>query len=133
MCAECHDDLLEGKLHTIIEEDGCVGCHDPHSSENAKLLPGPADGICQDCHDSMVDDGPVVHEAVSEGSCTDCHTPHASENSPLLLSDQPTLCGECHEIYGEYDKQLHTAITDGDCTDCHGAIHGSYTDEYLRH
>jgi predicted CXXCH cytochrome family protein len=78
-------------------------------------------GLCQECHDSMVDGGVVVHEAVSDGSCTDCHTPHASKNSPLLLSDQSSLCGECHEIAGEYDKVLHTAITDGECTDCHGA------------
>lgn len=121
LCAECHGDLMEGKLHSIIDEDGCLVCHDPHSSDSAKLLPGPAEGLCQECHDSMIDDGPVVHEAVSDGSCTDCHTPHASKNSPLLLSDQPTLCGECHEIFEEFDKLLHSAITDGECTDCHGA------------
>ncbi|UCF89155.1 MAG: hypothetical protein JSV70_02605 [bacterium] len=120
LCAECHDGLMEGKLHTIIEEDGCQACHDPHSSDSARLLSGPAEGLCQECHGTMVEKGPVVHEAVSGGTCTDCHTPHASKHRPLLLSDQPALCGECHEIFGEYDKLIHTAITDGACTDCHG-------------
>jgi predicted CXXCH cytochrome family protein len=36
----------EGAMHSIIEEDGCQACHDPHSSDNAKLLSGPAEGLC---------------------------------------------------------------------------------------
>ena len=41
-------------------------------------------------------------------------------------------CVSCHTDTDQRSMHESEAVVLG-CTDCHGAIHGSYTDEHLRH
>ena len=45
----------------------------------------------------------------------------------VLEAKRPELLGETQAVDGEAITFLRR------CTDCHGAVHGSYTDEHLRH
>ena len=77
----------------------------------------------------------------------------------LLETPQPVICLSCHSLNDRFHHDLFSAgvignetisedrpTTPGEqisdlesetflrrCTDCHGAVHGSYTDEHLRH
>ena len=118
LCLQCHDDPAdEGKVHPIIEDEGCLACHDPHSSMNNKLLVESPDNLCLDCHDDKLE-GNVVHEAATDGGCTDCHNPHSSKNDSLLVENPPDLCAQCHDD-PSLEGKVHPVIEDDGCLACH--------------
>jgi predicted CXXCH cytochrome family protein len=132
LCLTCHgkDDYsksdalrnikkeLEGKkdLHGPIKEKRCVVCHDPHGSDNFRLLTGPypvtfyagyKKGIyefCLKCHEKILlfpdtsiytnfrNDKQNLHylhvaKRRKGLTCKACHEPHAS-NWPKLINDK---------------------------------------------
>ena len=123
ICYECHDAPAFGQkvVHEALEE-GCTGCHNPHSSKNSKLLSSPAPELCYECHDKF--EGTLVHGPVSEGECLECHTPHSGSRAKLLIHDPPDLCFTCHERETFKGRIVHSPVTKGKCMSCHAAHAG---------
>jgi len=79
ICTKCHTETRGPFVyeHAAVKGEGCLGCHTPHGSQNARLLNMPnINTLCNQCH-SPVGAG-AVH-GINSGSaeltpCTDCHT-----------------------------------------------------------
>ena len=98
LCLTCHSKLVANKKMTHAAVGmGCTGCHEPHSSKNAKLLKAAAPGLCFKCHDKEDFEGKFVHGPVKSGQCLTCHQPHASDNQGLLKKDRAQMCLDCHD------------------------------------
>ena len=125
LCYSCHE-AFGGKasVHEPVAGGECTTCHDPHASDQAKLLTQPLGELCANCH-SEPTEAKNLHGPVSAGECTACHTPHESDVKPLLAKTPPQLCFDCH---GDVEaalarKTVHAALDNG-CTSCHSP-HGS--------
>ena len=125
LCTACHDAFgKKSDVHPPVKEGMCTTCHDPHSSNEAKLLAQPLKDLCTSCHADKVG-APHMHGPVSAGDCTACHTPHESDIKPLLLKKDNDLCFGCHVDVQETVKKAHVhPALDGGCTSCHNP-HGS--------
>lgn len=79
VCTKCHMETRGPFVyeHAAVKAEGCVGCHSPHGSQNARMLNMPSiNTLCNQCH-SRVAAG-TVH-SMGAGSdeiapCTSCHT-----------------------------------------------------------
>jgi len=97
LCYGCHDKAkFTGKnVHPAVSM-GCTGCHNPHSSRNAKLLSVEPAALCLTCHDKTEFTRKRTHSPVKEGMCLSCHSPHASDEMSLLLKKPVEVCLDCH-------------------------------------
>jgi len=161
VCLSCHgrDDLgtpplqnikkqIEGKkmLHGPVAKGDCKACHDPHGSDNFRLLRGsyPAalytpykDGIydgCLKCHEKNLLRFPettiytrfrngnrnlhYVHVVNRKGrTCRICHDPHASDGEKLISKEGTR--------FGDWKIPINfvTNSTGGSCAPgCHRAF-----------
>ncbi len=130
LCADCHDDLLEGEYqHEPASEGWCVECHNPHASPNWRLLRNPdIPSLCWDCHD---DHGEAMQGAKFQhpaGDCTNCHNPHSERYPRMLPAKGRKLCAECHDDIVEDAEGAavdHAAVLSGEeCLNCHSP-HGA--------
>lgn len=105
LCYGCHDQAQFAKktVHAALGM-GCTVCHDPHSSNNVKLLTGAVPDLCITCHDKGGFGRKVVHAPVAGGLCLSCHAPHASDEMALLVKKPFDLCLDCH---GDVPKRPH--------------------------
>ena len=79
ICVKCHTDVRGPFVyeHMPVKAEGCLGCHTPHGSQNARLLNMPnINVLCNQCHSAVGAD--TVH-GQGQGSsdsvpCTSCHT-----------------------------------------------------------
>jgi DmsE family decaheme c-type cytochrome len=79
ICTKCHTETRGPFVyeHTPVKGEGCLGCHTPHGSQNARLLNMPSiNMLCNQCHSPVA--SATVH-GIGAGSseltpCTDCHT-----------------------------------------------------------
>ncbi len=126
LCYGCHDKAMFSKktVHAAVGM-GCTGCHNPHSSKNAKLLISEPPGLCFNCHEKKKFEGKTVHSPVEGGMCITCHSPHSTDGPKLLLSGAPDLCFTCHDKAEFSRKNVHSPVEGGMCLDCHTAIHAS--------
>jgi predicted CXXCH cytochrome family protein len=121
LCADCHDAFgKKGHVHEPVAQGSCSTCHDPHASQQPKLLLAAQGSLCGDCHSDALD-GKHLHGPVSSGECTSCHTPHESDAKALLVKTGDALCFDCHsdiqdDLRGK--STVHAALDDG-CTSCH--------------
>ena len=120
LCAGCHQDIMGPWIyeHPPATED-CQICHDPHGAVTSDLLVTVQPVICISCH--SVND--QFHQlVVGPGLIGNAGI---TQDFPTLPSQQikPFETGQKNQA-GTYLRR---------CTDCHGAVHGSYTDEHLRH
>ena len=99
-------------------------CHNPHSSDEPKLLARPVKELCRPCHSNKLN-FKYMHGPTAAGDCIACHTPHESDNKYLVLNTTSDLCFACHvDIQAEMKKKtVHGAVLGG-CTSCHNP-HGS--------
>jgi len=153
LCVACHEGVaakFDFPSHHPVQEGAmsCLDCHDPH--EDRRVSFGGRNQLCAGCHQDYVGPWPYEHAPVAE-DCGICHDPHGAVADDLLETIQPVVCISCHTINDlfHHDQFSSTNIPGNSsgtpitvreartlldrCTDCHGAIHGSYTDEYLRH
>ncbi len=107
LCLVCHDDkaaAVEMELATPHPPaaDSCLACHDPHATEQARLLVARAAELCAECHDA--DDLAASHggQLTAETDCARCHEPHGSDNPTMLAA-----------------SRLHAPFADGSCAGCH--------------
>jgi predicted CXXCH cytochrome family protein len=125
LCANCHDAFGQKKdVHPPVKEGDCTTCHDPHASDEPKLLVQPAKDLCTTCHSDKMD-FKLLHGPAAAGDCTACHNPHESDIKPLLVKKAEDLCFGCHiEVQDALKKKnVHAALEMG-CTSCHNP-HGS--------
>jgi predicted CXXCH cytochrome family protein len=125
LCFTCHDELgKKSHVHPPVKEGACVTCHNPHSSNQPKLLAHPMLELCGTCHAAEAG-AKLPHGPVAAGECTSCHAPHESDTPALLVKQGETLCFTCHPEVQETLKKkvLHPAL-EGGCTSCHNP-HGT--------
>jgi DmsE family decaheme c-type cytochrome len=91
ICTKCHIEARGPFVyeHAPVKAEGCLGCHTPHGSQNARLLNMPnINVLCNQCHSQVAND--TVH-GMGAGStdsvpCTSCHTYiHGSNMNPAFL------------------------------------------------
>ena len=125
LCAMCHKPFgTKPQVHSPVKDGTCATCHNPHSSNEPKLLVQPLKDLCLTCHAGKVD-YTYVHGPTAAGDCTGCHNPHESDRKALLVKDAAELCVTCHFDMQDImkKKNVHPALYGG-CTSCHNA-HGS--------
>jgi DmsE family decaheme c-type cytochrome len=79
ICTKCHMDVRGPFVyeHAVVKAEGCLACHTPHGSQNARLLKMPTvNTLCNQCHSQVAAD--TVH-GMNSGStellpCISCHT-----------------------------------------------------------
>jgi DmsE family decaheme c-type cytochrome len=79
ICTKCHTETRGPFVyeHPAVKAEGCLGCHTPHGSQNARLLNMPnINTLCNQCHSPVA--AGTVH-GMGQGSaeitpCIDCHT-----------------------------------------------------------
>jgi DmsE family decaheme c-type cytochrome len=79
ICTKCHSETRGPFVfeHVAVKAEGCLGCHTPHGSQNARLLNMPAIApLCNQCHSGVAAN--TVHGMGAGSSetitCTNCHT-----------------------------------------------------------
>jgi DmsE family decaheme c-type cytochrome len=91
ICTKCHTETRGPFVyeHAAVKAEGCMGCHTPHGSQNARLLNMPnVNTLCNQCHSPVA--AGTIH-SMSAGSseltpCTSCHTYiHGSNVNPAFL------------------------------------------------
>ncbi len=158
LCLECHRKTIKaGKrtitnigqslkttniIHSALEMDGCLTCHDGHASDNNNLLIDKFPSgtytnvgkegysLCFNCHDSQIMETEnttdatgfrngeknlhFVHLTGSKSrSCIICHNVHGSENQHLINTDVP---------FGNWKMAMNYKVSDngGSCSPgCH--------------
>ena len=79
ICTKCHTDVRGPFVyeHAPVKAEGCLACHSPHGSQNARMLNMPSiNTLCNQCHSRVAN--ATVH-GMGAGSddmqpCTSCHT-----------------------------------------------------------
>jgi DmsE family decaheme c-type cytochrome len=99
-CLKCHIDKRGPFVfeHTAVRVDGCVTCHNPHGSVNAKLLKRPVVfTVCLECHNGAPNFGrqsvgvltqDAMHNMADPRfqNCTTCHVRiHGSNADAFFL------------------------------------------------
>ncbi len=91
VCTKCHTDVRGPFVyeHAPVKAEGCLACHSPHGSQNARMLNMPnINVLCNQCHSAVA--AGTVH-GQGQGSsdsvpCTSCHTYiHGSNFSVAFL------------------------------------------------
>jgi DmsE family decaheme c-type cytochrome len=91
ICTKCHTETRGPFVfeHAAVKAEGCLGCHSPHGSQNARLLNAPnINQMCNQCHSPVA--GSTVH-GINAGSadvqpCISCHTMiHGSNINPAFI------------------------------------------------
>ena len=79
ICTKCHAETRGPFVyeHAAVKAEGCMGCHTPHGSQNARLLNMPnINTLCNQCHSPVA--AGTVHSMNAGSSelapCTSCHT-----------------------------------------------------------
>jgi DmsE family decaheme c-type cytochrome len=79
ICTKCHAETRGPFVyeHAPVKAEGCLACHTPHGSQNARLLNMPSvNTLCNQCH-SAVALGTVHGQGQGSSDsvpCTSCHT-----------------------------------------------------------
>lgn len=128
ICFQCHEaGKFKGKTaHGPVVEGKCTACHNPHSSENERLLVKNGAELCFSCHAAQLKDPQgrtlpaakrlfedkesVHHPPFGEGDCGACHLPHAAAAPRLLTGKYPG------EFYASYSADAYEL-----CFSCHSA------------
>ncbi|HVL69835.1 MAG TPA: DmsE family decaheme c-type cytochrome [Vicinamibacterales bacterium] len=138
-CVQCHQkevSKVRKSSHMPVAEGKmeCTTCHNPHGSQNVKMLrEGTSiNESCASCHAEKR--GPFLWEhAVGRENCVTCHDPHGSNNDRMLVSKVPMLCQRCHShsrhpstVYdGTQLNNKSNRLVGRSCVNCHQMIHGS--------
>lgn len=98
VCTKCHTENAGpfAYEHPVIKAEGCIACHSPHGSPNARLLiTSNINTLCLQCHsatntaafpNAISPLGPAHNQATQYVSCTSCHTQiHGSNASNVYF------------------------------------------------
>jgi DmsE family decaheme c-type cytochrome len=98
VCTKCHTENAGpfAYEHPVVKTEGCVSCHSPHGSPNARLLvTSNINTLCLQCHsatntaafpNAISPLGPTHNQSTQYVSCTSCHTQvHGSNASSVFF------------------------------------------------
>lgn len=98
VCTKCHSETAGpfAYEHPVVKTEGCVSCHSPHGSPNARLLNvSNVNTLCLQCHSAtntaafphaVSPTGPVHNQAAQYVACTSCHSQiHGSNSSNIYF------------------------------------------------
>jgi len=98
VCVKCHTETAGPFVyeHPVVKTDGCVSCHSPHGSPNARLLNvANINTLCLQCHSTtnsaafphaVAPIGPVHSQTGTYVACTSCHSQiHGSNASNVFF------------------------------------------------
>ncbi len=125
LCTGCHTTGAGMAFqHRAENADGCLACHDPHSSGSKSLLVGASVAqTCVRCHPRT--EGSVQHASYKGERCELCHAPHDAANATLLVGGAgPEHCATCHETTVRRVRAGQHHDLKGECLACH-APHAS--------
>jgi DmsE family decaheme c-type cytochrome len=139
-CVQCHKtqvSKVRRSAHMPVREGKmeCTTCHNPHGSQNVKMLRegSSVNESCASCHAEKR--GPFLWEhAPGRENCVTCHDPHGSNNERMLVAKAPMLCQRCHAhsrhpatIYDNVQLTVNRSnrVVGRACLNCHSQIHGS--------
>ena len=138
-CKACHQkevNKIQRSAHMPVREGKmeCTSCHNPHGSDNVKMLRvgNSIAESCASCHAEKR--GPFLFEhTVGRENCVTCHDPHGSNNDRMLVAKVPMLCQRCHihsrhpaTIYdGTQVNNRSNRVAGRGCLNCHSMVHGS--------
>ena len=140
LCVMCHDTMeaaATGELeapHAPVLDD-CTNCHNPHSTEQEKLLVTPAAELCFECHDK--DETNDMHAIpVSRGDCRTCHSPHGSDSEHMLAGNNlhaPFAEGVCEGCHKKPRGTRIRLIVEGSdlCYACHGDLEEEFSQGFV--
>jgi DmsE family decaheme c-type cytochrome len=87
ICAKCHTETAGPFAfeHPVVKAEGCVACHSPHGSPNARMLNvSNVNILCLQCHSATnltafpnavsEQGGPVHNQRAQYTPCTNCHS-----------------------------------------------------------
>jgi DmsE family decaheme c-type cytochrome len=91
VCTKCHTETRGPFVfeHAPVKADGCVACHTPHGSQNARLLNVPnINQMCNQCHSQVASD--TIHGqgagSAAVQPCVSCHVKiHGSNVNPAFI------------------------------------------------
>jgi len=138
LCTMCHDDVgtavkLE-HAHAPAAMGECVTCHNPHGSDQPRILTAEPVELCGMCHDDVATATKLehAHAPAAAGECVTCHNPHGSEQPRILTAEPAELCGMCHDDVATATKleHAHAPAAAGECATCHNP-HGSERERLL--
>jgi DmsE family decaheme c-type cytochrome len=138
-CVQCHRkevNKVHKNSHMPVREGKmeCTTCHNPHGSQNVKLLRegSSINEACATCHAEKR--GPFLFEhAVGRENCVTCHDPHGSNNERMLVAKLPMLCQRCH-VHARHPATIYdntqlnsrsNRVAGRACVNCHQMVHGS--------
>lgn len=123
LCLDCHDEMEATKkqLHKPFKTGNCIKCHDPHQSDEPKLLKKTPQKLCLGCHDEQEPSKKHLHKPFKAGNCTKCHDAHQSDHEKQLKKPVRELCLGCHDEQEPSKKHLHKPFKTGNCAKCHDA------------
>src|SRR5205823_9818467 len=87
--------LFRSVKHQPVENGECGSCHDPHKSDNKKLLLKAGEKMCFECHDDFkkaLDKAKFKHDPTANGDCASCHNPRSEEHTSELQSLAYLVC-----------------------------------------
>jgi DmsE family decaheme c-type cytochrome len=94
ICTKCHMETAGPFVyeHPVAKTEGCISCHSPHGSPNARLLNvSNVNTLCLQCHSASMNftapGAPSFHnQATQYQACTICHTQiHGSNTSSVFF------------------------------------------------
>ena len=98
ICTKCHTENAGPFAfeHPVVKTEGCMACHSPHGSPNARLLNvSNINTLCLQCHsatntkafpNAVSPSGPAHNQSTQYVSCTSCHTQvHGSNASDVFF------------------------------------------------
>jgi predicted CXXCH cytochrome family protein len=127
-------EVADNAVHPPFAKGLCLGCHNPHASNNDGMILQNQSALCLKCHvktEKALQASKSRHKPVEDGLCTKCHSPHQSKLAKLLLAQTPDVCLACHKDLKErMGKETAHPPAAGDCLVCHKP-HGSPQDRLL--
>jgi predicted CXXCH cytochrome family protein len=134
LCVNCHD-IEDETLVTVhsgqpFQTANCTMCHNPHGSDNAKLINNTVHGAfemgCETCHDTPANGEVVLQEGAGKDMCLMCHEDVSEKlasgetiHFPLEMDDG---CINCHNPHATTSPKL---LKDGPvrtCFSCHSEL-----------
>lgn len=100
LCYECHSEQTGKFGHSPHATGACLICHNPHGSDNERMLNEKIPDLCFMCHEflerKMGRESNSTHDPAVD-NCTACHNPHVSDvSNKMLRKKMKLLCTECH-------------------------------------
>jgi DmsE family decaheme c-type cytochrome len=81
VCTKCHMEKRGPFVyeHAAVKGEGCLSCHTPHGSQNARLLNMPSINVlCNQCHSMVatnsIHNSTVLNQSSDITPCIGCHT-----------------------------------------------------------